>query len=180
LAKYQTLIYNKGALVLRMLHFLLSDPTTGDDKAFFAMMTDFVNRFRNDYASTDDFRMVANEHFAKSPIARAYRLSDLNWFFQQWVYQSDMPSYRMDYRIEDQPDGKVLVTGSITQENAGEKWFMVLPVVFSFGPKQEARGMVHAFGPTAEFKIRLPTRPRKVELDPDHWIIAEKVSTKGG
>jgi hypothetical protein len=82
---YQTLIYEKGALVLRMLHFLLSDPVTGEDKPFFDMMTDFVSRYREKAASTDDFRRVAGEHFAKSPIGRMYRQNNLDWFFAQWV-----------------------------------------------------------------------------------------------
>lgn len=176
---YQTLIYNKGALVLRMLHFLFTEPSTGDDRAFFAMMSDFVARYRNNSASTDDFRLVASEHFAKTPIARMYRINNLDWFFKQWVYQSAMPSYRMDYHFENQPNGKVMLTGTVTQEDAGENWFMVLPVVLDFGGKQQAHATVHAYGSTASFQMVLPARPVKVELDPDHWIIADKMSTKG-
>ncbi len=179
LGAYQTLIYNKGALVLRMLHFLLSDPATGNDEAFFAMMTDFVERHRNKFASTDDFRVVAGEHFARSPVGKRYNLKDLDWFFNQWVYQSAFPSYEIQYQVQDQPDGKVLLTGTVTQQNVPDNWFMVLPLVLSFGANQHARGTVHALGPTAEFKIPLPMRPRKVELDPHHWIIAEKKSVKG-
>jgi aminopeptidase N len=177
---YQTLIYNKGALVLRMLHFLLTDPDTGNGDAFFAMMTDFVNRYRDGYASTDDFRRVANEHFAKSAIARAYGLKDLNWFFSEWVYQSSLPSYQLEYQFQDQPDGKVLMTGNLTQENAPNNWFMVLPVALTFGGKQVVYTTVVADGASAPFRIRLPSRPGKVELDPQHWILSEKTSTKGG
>jgi len=176
---YTTLIYNKGALVLRMLHSLFLDPNTGQGDGFFDMMTDFVNRYRNKSASTDDFRQVANEHFARSPIARMYRLNNLDWFFQEWVYGTDLPSYEMQYQIEDQPDGKVLLKGMVKQENVPDKWFMILPVVFSFGGKQKAAGTVHAYGPAAEFQIRLPARPTKVELDPDHWVLSAKTSTKG-
>ena len=176
---YQALIYNKGALVLRMLHYLFTDPDTGNGDAFFAMMTDFVNQYRDGYASTDDFRRVANEHFVKTPLARAYGLKDLNWFFRQWVYQSDLPSYQMEYHFQDQPDGKVLMTGNVTQTNAPSNWFMVLPVALTFG-KQVAYTSVNADGASAPFAIRLPTRPGKVELDPHHWILSEKTSTKGG
>lgn len=177
---YKALIYNKGALVLRMLHFLFTDPDTGNGDAFFAMMSDFVNQHRDGAASTDDFRRVANAHFAKSPIARTYGLSDLNWFFRQWVYQTDLPSYQMEYHFQDQPDGKVLMTGTITQENAPSNWFMVLPVALTFGGKQVAYTTVVADGASAPFGIRLPSRPGKVELDPQHWILSEKTSTKGG
>jgi peptidase M1-like protein len=175
---YQTLIYNKGALVLRMLHFLFTDPATGNGDPFFAMMTDFVNRHRHGVASTDDFRLVANEHFVKTPIARTYGMSSLDWFFNEWVYRSELPSYRMDYQLQDQPDGKVLLTGTVTQEGAPNDWFMVLPVGLSFGGKQTVFTTVAADGPKAPFSIRLPTRPTKVDLDPDRWILSENTSAK--
>ena len=72
------------------------------------------------------------------------------------------------------------MTGTVTQENVPDDWFMVLPVLFSFGEKQEGVAAVQAHGPTTTFKLRLPMRPKKIELDPHHWIISEKTSTKGG
>lgn len=176
---YSTLIYNKGALVLRMLHFMLSNPATGDGQPFFDMMTDFVERHRNQTASTDDFRKVVNEHFAKTPIAQKYGMQNLNWLFRQAVYQSEFPSYEMQYKITPEGDGKVVVSGTITQKNAGENWVMVLPVKFGFGGKQEAMGTVIVQGPSTPFQIRLPAAPSKVQLDPERWILAESVSTKG-
>jgi aminopeptidase N len=176
---YQALIYNKGALVLRMLHFMMSNPSNGDDKAFFDMMTAFVEQYRDDFASTDDFRLIANQHFAKTFIAKKYGLKDLDWFFRQWVYESALPSYRLDYQVKDQPDGTAIVTGTVTQENAPAHWFMPLPLHISFGGDQLARGTVHAMGPTTPFEVKLPSRPRKVELDPDYWILSASTSTKG-
>jgi hypothetical protein len=176
---YQTLIYNKGALVLRMLHFMLSNPTNGDGQPFFTMMSDFVKRHRNGVASTDDFRQVANEHFARTPIAQKYQLQDLNWLFRQFVYQTELPTYEMRYKVTDEPDGKVMVSGTIEQQKVPQDWVMVLPVLISFGNNQSARGTVVAQGPSTPFQIRLPMRPKKVELDPEHWILSESTSTKG-
>lgn len=53
---------------------------------------------------------------------------------------------------------------------------MVLPLVFTFGENQHGRGTIHAYGPKTPVEIKLPSKPRKVELDPDEW----KTSTKGG
>jgi hypothetical protein len=100
-----------------MLHFMLSNPDTGEGQAFFDMMTDFVERYRNKTASTDDFREVVNEHFVKSPIARKYGMTNLNWLFAEEVYQTALPSYELQYKLEDQPDGKVMLSGAITQQN---------------------------------------------------------------
>lgn len=176
---YQTLIYNKGALVLRMIHYMLSNPSTGEGQPFFDMMTDFVERYRNKTASSEDFLQVVNEHFAKSAIGRHYGLNNLNWLFHQSVYQTALPSYELQYKIEDQPDGKVLVSGTIKQDNAPADWAMILPVKFTFGSNQSGAGMVIVKGAASPFQMRLPARPKKIELDPDRWILAEKVSTKG-
>jgi aminopeptidase N len=178
LGAYQALIYNKGALMLRMLHFLMSNPSTGEGQPFFDMMTDFVERYRNKTASTDDFRAVVNEHFAKTPIAKKYGMTNLNWLFRQFVYQSELPSYEMQYKVTNEPDGKVFLTGTITQKNAGENWVMVLPVRVSFGDKQ-GLGTVIVQGPSTPFKIPMPAAPSKVQLDPERWILAESISTKG-
>lgn len=176
---YTTLIYNKGALVLRMLHFLMSDPNSGSGQPFFDMMSDFVSRYRNRTASTDDFRLVANEHFARTPIARQYGMKDLDWLFAEMVYQTALPSYELQYRVTDQPDGKVVVSGNLIQQNTPEDWVMVMPIKFEFGDNQRALGTVIVQGASTPFHIKLPMRPRKVELDPDHWILSERTSTKG-
>ncbi len=178
LGAYQALIYSKGGLVLRMLHFLFSDPATGDDAAFFKMMGDFVKRHENGWATTDTFRAVANEHFVKTPIARKYQMTDLNWFFRQWVYEAHHPTYRMEYQVDSAVDG-VTVSGVIYQENVPENWFMPLPLVVRFDKDQRARGTVHAQGPKTPFSIKLPAAPKHVELDPDLWVLSEKTSTSG-
>ena len=117
--------------------------------------------------------------FIGEGIAKKYGMTDLNWLFYQSVYQTALPSYEMQYKIEDQPDGKVVVSGRIVQENAPADWVMVLPVKFSFGARQEALGTVLVQGPSSPFQIRLPMRPKKVELDPARWILSERISTKG-
>lgn len=172
---YTTLIYNKGALILRMLHFLFSDPGTGNGQPFWDMMQDFVRRHRDGWATTESFRLVANEHFTRTPIARKYGLKDLDWFFSQWVHQAHLPSYRLAYKL-DQADGSVVLKGTLYQENAPDNWFMPLPLMFKFGGKS-ARGAVHAFGPETAVTIKLPARPDSVELDPEMWVLSAKTST---
>lgn len=175
---YSALVYNKGGLVLRMIHFLMTDPASGNGQLFYDMMQDFVNRYRDKVASTDDFRKVANEYFARSPLGRHFRLKDLDWFFQQHVYETTLPSYKMDYTIGAGPDGGVLVEGTITQENAPEKWFMLLPVAFKFGEGKYAYATVRSYGPKTPFQFKLPARPTSFELDPQRWVLSEKTSTK--
>lgn len=173
---YTALIYSKGALVLRMLHFLLSNPATGDDTAFFEMMKDFVKRHHDGWASTESFLAVASEHFARSPIGLKYGLADLNWFLRQWVYQTALPSYRLEYKVE-REGGTVVLTGTLYQEGAPDNWFMPLPLVIEFG-EHTGQGTVHAMGPATPVRIPLPSEPRKVRLDPDNWVLSLKTTEK--
>jgi hypothetical protein len=178
MGSYSALVYGKGALVLRMLHYLLTDPATGNDQPFFDMMTDFVNRFRGATASTDDFRTIAGIHFAKSPLASKYGLKNLDWFFTQYVYQVPLPSYRFEYSVEEQSAGAVLLRGTLFQDNAPAGWLMMLPLLLTFGGDKMATVTVQALGPQSTVTLKLPGRPNKVELDPANWILSENATTR--
>jgi len=168
---YKSLIYNKGALVLRMLHFLFTDPDTNSGQPFFDMMSDFTRRYQNKAASTEDFIAVAGAHFANTKIGKQFGLKNLDWFFQQWVFEAKLPIYRMEYDIESGDNGQTIITGTIFQENAGENWFMPLPVVCEFGD-QIGRITVYVNGSKTAFKIPLPMKPSSVKLDPELWILS--------
>jgi hypothetical protein len=174
---YTTLIYQKGAMVLRMLHFLFSDINTGNDQPFFDMMKSFVGRYAGGSASTSDFIASANQRFPDTPIGKSFKMTDLNWFFRQWVYKTGLPSYELQYKLLPQPDGSMLVDGTLYQNDVPDNWLMPLPLVFEFAKGRQARGMVWAHGPQAPIKLKIPAQPSKVELDPDHWILSAKTST---
>ena len=168
---YQALVYHKGGLVLRMLHFLLSDPAqdpiASSDGTFNRMMTAFTERHRNGAASTDNFRAVASEHFRSTTASLRMGTPNLNWFFRQWVYQTGLPSYRLEYALEDQAGGRTLVTGTLFQDNVAADWMMPLPVVFTFAGDRLGHALVVARGPSTP-----------VELDPDAWVLSEKTETR--
>jgi aminopeptidase N len=178
---YQALIYNKGALVLRMLNFLMANPSNGDEKPFVAMMSAFVDKYRGGSASTEEFQAVAGEHFARTPIAQKFGMTNLDWFFNEWVYRTGLPTYNVDYEMKDQGDGTFLVTGNVQQLNVPADWVMPLPIVFTLSTNQVARTTILAKGPSNPFQLtlRLPSKPVKVEIDPSSWILSEKTTIKG-
>jgi hypothetical protein len=175
---YETLIYEKGAMILRMLHFLFSDPTTGDDKPFFQMMSDFVKAHQGQSSSTEAFMAMASDRFTATPIARRYNLKNLDWFFQEWVYSAGMPSYRLEYHFEPQPDNTVMLKGTLFQDDIpeGEQWFMPLPLVLTYGKDKIARGTVAALGPKTPINVKLLLEPNKVELDPEMFVLSGKTT----
>jgi aminopeptidase N len=175
---YQALIYSKGALVLRMLQFLLGNPTTGDSAEFMATMKDFATQHREGSASTEDFWQLASLHFARTPIAGKFGLQNLDWFFKEWVYGTGLPTYQMEYETVANPDGSLMLKGTIKQLNVDPEFQMILPLVMTFDGNQVARTSVRALGPSSTFELKVPQKPKKVELDPVNWVLSEKTTSR--
>jgi hypothetical protein len=176
---YTALTYEKGSLVLRMMHFLFTNPDTGDGKAFFDLMSDFVKRYQGSTATTEQFFALANEHVKSTPLAQKYGYKDLNWFYRQWVTQTYLPSYELSYHIESDSTAGVTLKGEVVQTGLpeGETWFMPLPLVIHFHGGRTARVTVAAYGGHAPISVKLPQSPEKVELDPELWVLSDKTST---
>jgi aminopeptidase N len=178
LGAYDALIYTKGALVLRMLHYMFSNPSDGSGEAFFEMMRDFVKLHENQPATTGKFAEIAGEHFAKTPLAQRYQIPNLNWFFSQWVDNSYLPSYRLEYTIENQNDRSAMLKGTIYQDNVPADFVTLLPVIARFSKDQTGQITAAARDAATTFSAKLPMPPEDVQLDPDHWILSGKTSAR--
>lgn len=173
---YTELIYRKGASVLRMLHFLLTDPETGDGTQFFNLMKEFTSKYKGKLANTKDFQQLANMYFANSPIGKKYGLKDLDWFMRQWVYGTELPTYRLQYKVESRPEGGNLVTGMLLQEGVDSNWFMPLPLIIYFENGNHVSGVIHAMGPSTPVKVAVSNQIKRVELDPEFWILSAQTA----
>jgi hypothetical protein len=65
----------------------------------------------------------------------------------------------------------------VIQQDVPDKWIMPLPIVFTFGEGKFGGSTVIAMGPKTPFKIKLPQKPSKVELDPKKWVLSGDTST---
>ncbi|HQV34609.1 MAG TPA: M1 family aminopeptidase, partial [Calditrichia bacterium] len=81
---YTLIIYKKGAWVLNMLETLWQlKETPGPD--FEAFLGEFYRRHRGGRVTTEQFIAAAEAAYGDS----------LQWFFDQWVYGTDLPLYRL-------------------------------------------------------------------------------------
>jgi len=149
------------------------------------MLRTFQQKYSKEKTGTEEFKKVAEEIYEKRPIAlfmEPYTKSkNLNWFFEQWVNEAKLPSYKLKYSIVPGEGGKVTVKGTILQENAGENWVMPLPVLIKFSDGTETRIVICARGTNEEVPIAdvpLPKKPSSIELDPAMWILSEKTSVE--
>jgi hypothetical protein len=103
---------------LVQFRMLLYDYTRGDDSRFIAMMKEFVQTNAGKGASTADFKAVCDKHFG----------GDMGWFFEQWVYGTDIPKITIEYNIKDRPEGPVLAIDA-TQQNVPDGFRSVMPIM---------------------------------------------------
>jgi hypothetical protein len=177
---YQALAYNKGGYVLHMLHQMMYDRQNGD-KAFIAMMHDFVKTHYNRNASTEAFKKIVEKHMIPQKMDLAGN-KKMDWFFLQWVYGTEIPRYRLDYTLTPQEDGKCLLTFKVTQSDVSAGFMTPAPIYIDFdGSKPVRLGEVKMFGSSTsdEYKVTLPQKPKRVLINANYDVLASESVSVG-
>ena len=165
---YQGVTYSKGAYILLMLQSMmyddLSDGSVDRDKAFKDMMHDFVESHRNSPASTESFKAIVEKHMTKRMDLQ--HNGRLDWFFNQWVYGTDVPKYELKYETQPAEGGKTRVHVEITQSEVGDQFAMFVPVFGELGNMTSRLGQVEVVGnSTRKVEFVLDKQPKKIVLN---------------
>jgi len=161
---YADIIYEKGAYVLHMLRNMMMDFDNKSDDRFKKMMADFVETYRGKNACTEDFKAIVEKHIGE----------DVSWFFDQWVYGVEIPTYTFSYAVEKTPEGKYEITCEVTQEDVSKGFKMWVPILLNFGGDQYAVLRLWVDKPQNKYKLpKVPSMPREVILNPFHAVLCE-------
>ncbi|HEX5227021.1 MAG TPA: M1 family aminopeptidase [Bryobacteraceae bacterium] len=166
---YRRLVYPKGGYILHMLRRMMWDPQTHDDD-FIALMHDFVKTYTDQNPSSEDFLATVNRHVKKSMDVEGN--GRLDWFFRDWVYGSEIPSYHMSYSLTPN-QSKFLLAGKITQSGVADNFVMLVPVYvdFDLGPQRIGSASLRGNG-SSEFKVLLPKKPKHILINVNHDVLA--------
>jgi hypothetical protein len=166
---YDAVVYRKGAYVLHMLRSMMWDPKEGD-KYFRETMQDFVATYMNRNASTEDFARVVEKHMRPSMDMGDHTMS---WFFNQWVYGTTVPKYKFDYTLTPEPDGKVLLKGTLTQSEVTPDFVMQVPLYVDMDGQLVRIGSIRMVGNSTNDKleVKLPKKPKRVLINAYHDVL---------
>jgi aminopeptidase N len=172
---YRRLIYPKGGYVLHMLRYLMYDPRTGDQD-FIALMHDFVKTYSLKNASTENFLEVVNRHV--KPLMDLDGDGRLLWFFREWVYDTQVPRYHLDYTLTPDKDGKVLFAGKVTQSDVSPTFKMRMPVYVDLDGHVLWVTSIGVLGnsTSTEVKVLLPKKPKRVMLNANFDVLCSESS----
>jgi hypothetical protein len=133
----RNMIYPKGAFILHMLRMLMHDRKGTGDQAFQKMMNDFLRSNYNKDVSTNDFKIAVEKHIL--PSMDIDKNGKMDWFFDEWVYGTELPSYKMTYSVTN-TNGKAVLSGKIEQSGVSDNFVMLVPIYVDYGKGMDLSG----------------------------------------
>jgi hypothetical protein len=175
-ASYDTLVSGallngKGGFIIQMLRELMHDAETGD-RDFIAMLRDFTSTYAGRSASTEDFRAIVERHMKPSMVMDNRR--NMEWYFNEWVFGNEIPSYRLDYSVAPAGAGTYRLAGTLTQSGVSEAFRMRARVYVRLSNQTMRAVQVGIAGShSAQFEMRLPADPKEVLLNAENDVLTE-------
>jgi hypothetical protein len=147
-----------------MLRYVMGDTVLSRPGRFFKMLQQYGDSFRYGNAVTADYHRIAE-------LASGM---DLDWFFNEWVYQLGYPEYRLGWQSRQTADGWEL-TVELSQQNmsgAPECFHMPVEIRVTFAGGDTVIRYDVASNPQRNV-FTLRAQPTGVEFDPNDWLLDE-------
>ncbi len=168
------LIYPKGAYILQMVRMMMWNGQTGDQN-FKQTMQDFVKTYAGRAATTEDFKTTLEKHMTHDMNAGGN--GKMDWFFNEYVYGTALPTYAFTATFDKDPAGDVIFNYKLTQSGVDDKFVMPVPVYFELADGRTiSLGRIQVKGNyTAEGKVPLKGMkdpPKRALINYNHDVLA--------
>lgn len=80
-------------------------------------MHDFVSTYAGPFATTEDFKAMVEKHMTRDMDLEGNK--KLDWFLNEYVYGTQLPTYKLDYSFETGADGNLIFSFKVTQSKVG-------------------------------------------------------------
>jgi aminopeptidase N len=89
-------------------------------------MQDFVKTYTGRAATTEDFKAMVEKHMTREMDIE--KNQKLDWFFDEYVYGTALPSYQMNATFDKGAEGDAIMNVKVTQASVDEKFRMLVPI----------------------------------------------------
>src|SRR6202521_6170000 len=158
--EFQSLVTDKGAMILHMLRWVM-----GEDK-FLKRMRSFATQFAGKAASTDNFRTLAEQNYG----------DQLTWFFSQWLDSTLAHEYKLKYAVYRLGSNKGF---RVTREIAQDLDLFRMPVdlkIDTDGKTENKR--IEVVGTDSPFSVETFGKPRHIAIDPENRVLKNSTDVK--
>jgi aminopeptidase N len=158
--EFQSLVTDKGAMILHMLRWV-----EGDQKYDLTMRT-FATKYAGKSASLDDFRAIAEQYYGDK----------LTWFFSQWLDSTGAPEFKTKYTVYRLGNNKGFrVVGEIAQDL--DLFRMPVDLKIDTDGKTENK-RIEVVGTNSPFTIETFGKPRRISIDPGNNVLKNSSDVK--
>ena len=135
----------------------------------------FVSTYAGQSATTENLKAVVEKHM--TPGMDLDGNHKMDWFFNEYVYGTQLPSYKLDYSFEPGADGDLVLNMRLAQSAVSPDFLMPVPIYLELAKGKIARlGLARAFGNTTlEQKVALKgvkEKPRRAMINHYHDVLA--------
>jgi hypothetical protein len=172
---YEIIAYGRGTWLMHMLREMLRDASrttanpAGDDKIFFGLLRNLVDRYRGKEITNADFEQAVEEVLPQ-PLWFENRRS-LDWFFDGWVNGTAFPQLGLANLKFSRSGGAITVSGTIRQTSAPPDLVTSVPVYGLAGDRNVYLGRIFAEGDETRFTLPVPAEVKKLVLDPYQTVL---------
>jgi tetratricopeptide (TPR) repeat protein len=158
--EFQSLVTDKGAMILHMLRWVVGE------KDYLKIMREFAAKYAGKSATTDDFRELSEQVYRQK----------LTWFYSQWMDSTSAPEFKAKYTVYRLGSNKGFrIVGAITQDLD----LFRMPVdlrVDTDGKTEEKR--IEVVGTDSPFSVETFGRPRRISIDPQNRVLTNSKDIK--
>ncbi len=151
--EFQTLVTDKGAMIVHMLRWVVGDTQ------FYKIMRTFATQYAGKSATIADFQTIAEKEHGEK----------LTWFFTQWLDSTGAPEFKTKYTVYRLGSNKGFrVVGEISQDLD----LFRMPVdlkIDTDGKTEEKR--IEVVGTNSPFSLETFGKPRRIAVDPDDKVL---------
>jgi aminopeptidase N len=145
------------------------------DQRFKDTMHDFENTYTGQPATTEDFKAIVEKHM--SPEMDLDANHKMDWFFNQYVYGTQLPNYKFGYSFDAGPDGTIVLNMKLTQSGVSPNFRMLVPIYIELPNGQVARfGLARPLGNvTVDQKVPLKglkEKPKRAMINYYYDVLA--------
>jgi len=158
--EFQSLVTDKGAMILHMLRWVVGE------KDYLKIMREFAAKYAGKSATTDDFRELSEQVYGQK----------LTWFYSQWMDSTSAPEFKAKYTVYRLGNNKGFrIVGAVTQDLD----LFRMPVdlrVDTDGKTEEKR--IEVVGTDSPFSVETFGRPRRISIDPQNRVLTNSKDIK--
>jgi len=171
----RAVIYAKGAYILHMVQMMYwSKPYK--DEPFKHSMQEFVKEYSGKAASTEDFKRSLEK--TMPPCVDMEHNGKLDWFFNEYVYGTEIPHYDLTSNFTTDPDGTTSVHFKLTESGVSSNFMMPVPIYLQLNNGVTTRlGDMQIRGDlTVEHTVKLgklPSPAKKLLLNYNNDVLSD-------